>query len=196
MLAQIKTAKNVILLSVFLLLGGSTFVLYKLYEHEKAERKIETENNRQLLQDEASKILELQKSEIEKYYSKEIKMLNDSLDEKTKHLKQMTVVKNFYISNDTTMYITKQLPSDSNKYDISQNQDSCWGFNGYFDIQTKTATITQKMSYNEFVEYIIEKRKRLFGWKWTPRIGKLQEDRYILDKCGSDIKMTTIRTRE
>ena len=115
--------------------------------------------------------------------------LKDSLDIKDRQIIGLerikfgkTTVK--VVTEYDTLYEFIELdPSIPNVFTVKH--DDCITLHGWF---TKNGLETKVIREFDLVDLTYQKRSRLFGWKWTPRIGKKQTFQTLITNCGDTIR--------
>lgn len=113
----------------------------------------------------------------------------DSLDIKDRHVKRLerlafgkstTVTVTEY---DTLYELIETTPVVPKTFTVKH--DNCVTLFGEFTKKGLKTTIERNI---KVFDLSYTKRDRLFGWKWTPRIGKKQHYQTLITNCGDTIK--------
>ena len=179
---------NLTLIGILLLVLLLASILYmgKLIIKQNAHIDNLQQNQEQYFGDSLNKKLELNKAEFRHLLAPVLDSIEAIKNVKSKHITNVTKIYNSY--HDSTIIINQAAQLSDTTYDISI-RSPCWGFNGYFNIVNKSATITDRWARDDITKFTYFKRNRLFKWKWTPHWGS---KRYYIEsysKCKSKVKV-------
>lgn len=172
MINPIKSKLVLWLIIACLCLGSTVAYLYNSNVSLKQDNKRQSENFEQL--NSKNKVLNITIGEYNKLHGKDkntIDSLLKVIDEKSKHLKTVTIFRTEYRDTGSTkiIYKTAQKQPNSASFVIPiEVNESCWGMKGKItslDPNTKL-DITEKTANNSAQLVVIKKKKFLF---WTIR---------------------------
>jgi hypothetical protein len=171
---------KLILLGVIIILATALFFGAKAMI--RLNNKIDSLETTVLQSDSTNKVVLLSA----KMFNRKLKSKLDTIEKRTgikpKRINNVTHIHNHYESNDTTIYVTKEV--SRGVFDISRPDNECWGFNGTFNIKTKQATITKKWAKNEIDIFGYTQRDKLFNNRWGPKWGKKRTYLGSISKCS------------
>lgn len=128
---------------------------------------------------------------LDKYYTDKLELyqsridsLREKLDIKPEHIENVveTVVHDIDTVRDT---IKIQEPPPDYEWEFFKSKTECFEIEGYSPCDLM---ITCREYRDTLTIFKYKRRRRLFGWKWTPHWGKFEEDFKTHSKCG-DIKV-------
>jgi len=151
------------------------------------------QNQKVLFSDSINKIIQLNKHEFKQLLAPVLDSIEKIKGVKSKHISNVTKIYNNYY--DSTLIINQSPQISDSIFDISI-KDSCWGFNGYFNIFSKTTTISDRWFNDDITKFTYYQRDRLFNLKWAPRWGKKHYYISSFSKCNSELKVEEFQLKK
>jgi len=177
-------------------LGLYVYMLLGNLKDEKDRANRNEENLQQLKDHPNNPIQTVTADEFKAMYADLLDSIKTNIDKKikAKNITHVTTINEYYIDSTKNYYQAQPIIDSVGVFDISY-KDNCWGFEGLFNINDSTTTISKKIFNNDINNVIYWKRKKWFNSKlrfmpdWFMKKNYTQE---TFDKCNSTFKTTTI----
>lgn len=174
-----------IVLIVFIVLIASVIFAGKTII--KLNDKIDNLETTVLQTDSTNKQIVLSNEMFKRVLQKQLDSIEKKTGVKPNKVTNITEIHQHYYKKDSNIYIAPML--SSKVFDISTG-DTCWGFNGNFNIETKEVLISEKWSNNNTTLFGYYQRDRLWNVSWFPRWGTKRNFLGSFSDCGSKTEVT------
>lgn len=135
------------------------------------------------IEKEAQKVV-LSKKQLKKYYESELATLRDSLSVKPKEVTRLQILKT--VERDTIYSVIREQGEwGFDDLHVADFKRGCTSGSFVWADGDSVGTFTIK-NQNEFLIVDHWDRKRLFGWKWTPKWGRKFGKVSVMNTCNND----------